>query len=120
LQYVSGKFWANNHTHVIQGTRVSTEYVYLMLREFPISGYITGAAQPKITQANLNRIPCVIPPASVAAGFDEIVKPLFRERQNLGSQIDNLKATRDLLLPGLVSGAIEVDGLEIALPEVAA
>jgi type I restriction enzyme, S subunit len=48
LQYVEGKFWANNHVHILKGKGIiSTEHLYLALSEVNISGYITGAAQPK-------------------------------------------------------------------------
>jgi type I restriction enzyme, S subunit len=116
LQYVSGKFWANNHTHILRGTRLSTEYLYLLLSDVPISGYITGAAQPKITQASLNRIPCVVPGPDVAAAFNAIIQPVFRERQLLGSLAGSLRAARDLLLPRLISGDVDVTDLGILLP----
>ena len=60
LQYVSGRFWANNHTHVLQGSEVSTEYLYLLLSSTNVSGLVTGAAQPKINQGNLNRITVLV------------------------------------------------------------
>ena len=49
LQYVEGKFWVNNHAHVIQGTNdVSTEWLMLHLKSTDISRYVTGAVQPKL------------------------------------------------------------------------
>ena len=120
LQYVAGKFWANNHTHVLRGTRVSTEFLSLLLADTPISGYITGAAQPKITQANMNRIPCVVPDSMVAAAFDDITVPVFGCLAVLASQVTNLRASRDLLLPPLISGDFEVTDLKIAGTEDAA
>jgi type I restriction enzyme S subunit len=120
LQYVSGKFWANNHTHVLQGTTLSTEHLYLLLADLPISGYITGAAQPKITQANINRIPCVVPRNEVAAAFNAIVRPLFQAKKILESHAGTLRASRDLLLPRLISGEIDVTDLDIASPDIVA
>ena len=61
LQLVNGKFWVNNHTHVVQGKApISTNFLYLCMSHVAISGYITGAAQPKINQQNLNRIPVMV------------------------------------------------------------
>lgn len=120
LQYVKGKFWANNHTHVLQGDRISTEYLYLLLASIKVTGYVTGAAQPKITQANLNRIPCPVPTSQIALAFDEIVKPILAQVTNVASQIGILGSTRDLLLPRLISGEIDVAELNIVLPEAAA
>src|SRR5690606_11107304 len=67
LQLVNSKFWANNHTHILQGSIVSTRYLYLALSQIPVTGYITGTAQPKITQAALRRVPIVVPSAEIAA-----------------------------------------------------
>ena len=112
LQYVTGKFWANNHTHILQGDVVSTEFLYMALREFPIQGYVTGAAQPKINQANLNRIPVLAASQAVQRAFDDTVKALLTLVQVLRAQNANLRATRDLLLPRLVSGEIDVAALD--------
>jgi len=113
LQLACGKFWANNHTHILQGSLVSTHHLYLALSRVQIMGYVTGAAQPKITQGALNRVPLVVPPQLIRVGFDELIKPMFDLRQNLLEQNANLRATRDLLLPKLVSGEIDVSEMEI-------
>jgi len=120
LQYVTGKFWANNHTHILQGRDVSTEYLCLFLQELSISGYVTGAAQPKITQANLNRIPCLVPDAAVRDRFDGLVKPMFDLIQSVQATSHALRAARDLLLPRLVSGEIDVSDLYIDMWDLAA
>ncbi len=114
LQIAIGKFWPNNHTHVIQGkVPVSTDFLYLLMSDFDISGYITGAAQPKITQANLNRIPIIVPHTSLLEKFDEIVGYLLSYSANLKAKNANLRQTRDLLLPKLISGEVDVEGLDI-------
>ena len=114
LQLTDGKFWANNHTHILRGSdRASTEFLYLRLERQPIRGYITGAAQPKLTQAAINRIPVVLPPRGVLNEFDALVKPIFAIRALLDRKCANLRTTRDLLLPKLISGELDVS----ALPE---
>jgi type I restriction enzyme, S subunit len=74
--------------------------------------FITGAAQPKITQANLNRIPVVVPPDDLLAKFNKIFEETFDMIETLNRKNINLRQTRDLLLPRLVSGDIEVSGLK--------
>jgi type I restriction enzyme S subunit len=107
LQLANGKFWANNHTHILQGTAAaSTEFIYLRLSDEKITGYITGAAQPKITQENMNRIPVPLPPESVMQEFTAFVKPKFDLINVLERKNTNLRTTRDLLLPKLISGEI--------------
>lgn len=112
LQLANGKFWANNHTHILQGTKVaSTEYIYLCLRDVKIAGYITGAAQPKITQENMNRIPVVLPPELQMRAITALVKPKFDLIDVLERKNNNLRTTRDLLLPKLISGELDVSHL---------
>jgi type I restriction enzyme, S subunit len=112
LQLTDGKFWANNHTHILRGAkRVSTEYLYLRLERQPIRGYITGAAQPKLTQAAINRIPLVLPQGNLLREFDAHIRPLFQLRATLIRANTNLRTTRDLLLPKLISGELDVSVL---------
>jgi type I restriction enzyme S subunit len=108
LQLVEGRFWVSNHAHVVQGATVSTEFLYCFLADYPIQGHVTGVAQPKITQANLNRIPVIAPSESLQNMFQEYVATIFDQRFSLQSQNQKLRAARDLLLPRLMSGEITV------------
>lgn len=108
LQFVDEKFWVSNHAHVLQGKEISTEHLYIALSKFSIRGYITGAAQPKITQENMNRIPILIPDVDTQAQFNNQIEPLFELQFKLRNSLTNLSKTRDLLLPKLVTGEMEV------------
>jgi|SRR5437762_1156665 len=58
-----GKFWVNNHAHIVRGNReADTRFLMYALSASDINGYLTGSAMPKLTQANLNRIPLLTPP----------------------------------------------------------
>jgi len=108
LQLVNAKFWVNNHTHIIQGKiPISTEFLYYRLLDLEISGYITGAAQPKVTQANLNRIPVIVPTGHLLLQFNEMAENCALEVRNLQRKNDNLRRTRDLLLPRMISGELK-------------
>ena len=110
LQLVNEKFWPNNHTHVLRGSPpFSTHFLYLGLSQIDISPYITGAAQPKITQENMNRIPFFCGPKKLHEKFNGLVAPMIHASQALQRQIKNLRHTRDLLLPRLLSGQITVE-----------
>lgn len=59
----TGKFWVNNHAHVVQGNeRASTRFLSYALAATDVSGYLSGSTMPKLTQGNLNRIPVIAPP----------------------------------------------------------
>ena len=115
LQLVNEKFWPNNHTHVLRGKEpYSTHFLYLALAEVNISPYITGAAQPKITQENMNRITFFCGTKALHQDFNQIVEPAIRQSQSLQRQIQTLRRTRDLLLPRLLSGQIDVKTIPYA------
>lgn len=109
LQYVNGKFWVNNHAHVITGRNgFSVELLYLLFSLTNVQSIVTGAVQPKISQASLNNVAVVIPPESELQRLDSIIQPFFAMIRNLKRENKNLAQIRDSLLPKLISGEIEL------------
>ena len=114
LQYVEGKFWVNNHAHIITGKNGFTvETLYLLFSLTNVQSIVTGAVQPKISQANLNKVSVVIPSEAELSAFNSIVQPIFAQLRNLRAENDRLAATRDTLLPRLMSGELDVSSLDI-------
>ena len=71
---ISGKNWVNNHAHVLKfNTNIERKFVEYYLNNLDISEYVSGAAQPKLNQANLNRIEIPLPPLSVQSRIVEIL-----------------------------------------------
>ena len=109
LQYVWGKFWVNNHAHVLRGKDgISTEFLYAMFNEMPIADVVTGAAQPKISQGRLSEKKVLIPPIQLILKWSDITKAYFDSYRNLSDKIRFLTEARDRLLPKLMSGEIAV------------
>lgn len=82
-----GRFWANNHIHVLQvlDDRANDTFLCAYIEHSSISGWVTGAAQPKLSQANLIQIPIPLPPlltqrkiAMVLAAYDELIENNLR------------------------------------------
>lgn len=114
LQYVEGKFWVNNHAHIITGkSGFTVEMLYLLFSLTNVQSIVTGAVQPKISQANLNKVPVIIPSEAELSDFDSIVQPIFAQIRNLRAENDRLSATRDTLLPRLMSGELDVSDLDL-------
>ena len=104
LQHIIGKFWVNNHAHILKGKAGFTEdSLYLFLSNTNMSPIVTGAAQPKINQANLKSFPITIPDSEVLDRFNSIVHPLFDRKLNNEKEIRKLETLRELLLSRLVS-----------------
>lgn len=109
LQYVWGKFWVNNHAHVLQGkNEVTTEYIYMMFKNTHIANLVTGCAQPKISQGRLSCKEILIPSDYYLSMWNNQAKNIFKQLRFLYDQIKNLTEARDRLLPKLMSGEIEV------------
>lgn len=99
LQYVVGKFWVNNHAHVLKATNNFTEEsLFLFLKNKNITNKVTGAVQLKINQANLLSINIIIPQKNVIIQFNESMKTIFEKKQNLIIQIEKLEELKSLLL----------------------
>ena len=114
LQYVQGKFWVNNHAHIITGKNGFTvELLYLLFSMTKVDSIVTGAVQPKISQANLYKVEAVIPSVKVLQAFDTLIQPIFTEIRNITSENEKLTALRDTLLSKLLSGEIDVSGISV-------
>ena len=59
-----GKFWVNNHAHILKPRRGNLEYLAAVMESLNYSPWISGAAQPKLTQDRLMSIAIVVPPRS--------------------------------------------------------
>ena len=114
LQYINGKFWVNNHAHILTGKLgFSVEELYLFFSLTNIKSIVTGAVQQKISQGNLKSVPAIIPPESVLRDFDDLIQPLFSEIRNLRCENANLASLRDTLLPKLMSGELDVSDIDL-------
>ncbi|QLA81164.1 restriction endonuclease subunit S [Acidovorax sp. JMULE5] len=115
MQYVWGKFWVNNHAHILQGKDgVATEHVMLAMQRTNITPYITGAVQAKLSQTNMWRINFLKPTREVAEHFAALLEPLFVRFRHNAEQAQTLSALRDTLLPRLISGQLRLPEAQAA------
>lgn len=109
LQYVWGKFWVNNHAHVLKGKGIfSDEFLYMLLKNTNVASIVTGAVQLKINQGNLTGLKVIIPPDDVVKQYNKIVKDIFACWRSNVDEKTVLILLRDTLLPKLMSGEIRV------------
>lgn len=114
LQYIDGKFWVNNHAHVLTGKLgFSVEILYLFFSSTNIKSIVTGAVQQKVSQSNLKSIPAIIPTENQLKLFDSLIQPLFTEIRTLRAENVRISTLRDNLLPRLMSGELDVSGLDL-------
>ena len=73
-----GQFWVNNHAHVVKAIEgvADNDFLRAYVEFHPLNGHITGAAQPKLSQASLKRLPVTAPPFVVQARIAEAIRAL--------------------------------------------
>ena len=114
LQYVWGKFWPNNHAHVMQGKNgFTTEMLHSLLSITNVKSVVTGAVQAKISQMGMKKINIVIAPNELLEDFSMIIAPIYDKIRANSEEITHLTNLRDTLLPKLMSGEIDVNEVEI-------
>ena len=109
---VSGKYWVNNHAHILKFENMTTQkFVENYLESIKLDDYITGAAQPKLNQSALNSIPIPIPKSvTEQAKIVESIEKLAVETQRLESiyqkKLDALDELKKSLLNLAFSGEL--------------
>lgn len=93
-----GKFWVNNHAHIVKTNELADlNYICYLLNHSDIAGYITGSAQPKLSQGNLNKIKISLPSlplqrriASILSAYDNLIEANSRRIKILEQMAENL------------------------------
>lgn len=110
LQYVWGKYWVNNHAHILAPSAgYSLEAIYIALSRTTINHIVTGAVQMKISQRNLKSLEIEMPsPESL-----DYLQDLFAAYRSNQDESAKLASLRDVLLPKLMSGEIDVSKVDL-------
>jgi type I restriction enzyme S subunit len=72
-----------------------------------------GTKMPRTSWPVLRRYPINVPPDALLSRFDEFTRPVLAQARTLTLMNRSLVAQRDLLLPRLVSGEIDVGALDV-------
>ena len=95
---------------VVTPTGVPFSYLYHALTTDEFTGYLinhaTGSAYPAVNAGDFESALIVVPPVGPLENFDNVVSDILAQQQVLHEKNANLRRTRDLLLPRLVSGEV--------------
>ena len=95
--------------------QLSTYYLYLYLKNFEYSNLgNTSSIGNAINSTIVKNMNILIPQRSILSEFNKSINSIFEQIKNLSIKNENLKQTRALLLPRLISGEIDVENMEIA------
>jgi type I restriction enzyme S subunit len=113
----SGKFWVNNHAHIIKPIFGNIHYFVNLLETIDYSIFITGSAQPKLTADNLKNISIPVPPLGeqnqIAEYIISISSKIDQTIQKIEEQITLLEELKKSLIHNVVTGKVDVRGVVI-------
>ena len=110
--YIDEDFWPLNTTlWVKKFRRVTPIYAFYLLNNLDLRAFNSGAAVPTLNRNDVHGLPVILPPNEVLVQFDHHVTSLFAMNRNLIKRSLVLSRTRDLLLPKLISGEIDLSKL---------
>lgn len=112
----------NEHVFLLRanGRTMTQNQLYLWLQEpstvSAVRSTNANAAQPGINQKGVRGLRVITAPEKITSEFDNLVEPLLALLISLAKRNLILSQTRDLLLPKLISGELDVSDLDITLP----
>ena len=82
--FAEGQYWVNNHAHCIDATdKFILEYLCFYINAISLGKYVTGSAQPKMTQDNMNSILIPLPPYSEQKHMSQRLKEVMYTVDNI-------------------------------------
>ncbi len=97
------------HFNIDDETRMNSEFIYFYLKNFPYDSLgSTSSIGTAINSKIVKAMPVLLPPKSVIQEFGQKIKPSFQMIKILLKQNTKLREARDILLPKLMSGQIEI------------
>ena len=105
--FAEGKYWVNNHAHCIDAIdKQLLEFLCYYINAIDLKMYITGAAQPKLNQDNMNKILLPIPPQHEQEKIICEISNSFQCVLHIDNHMANLKAEISLLKSKILDLAI--------------
>jgi type I restriction enzyme S subunit len=118
-----GKFWVNNHAHILKSRRGNLEFLASVMETINYQPWISGAAQPKLTQDRLMGIAIAVPPRKeqdrIVDWTQDETKPVRSAIDRTRREIDLLREYRTRLVADVVTGKLDVRAAAAKLPEEA-
>ena len=114
VMYVNQPFWSVDTMFYTEMRLPNVaKFVYHFVKAKDLASMNAGSAVPSMTTDILNAMEVAIPPASVLEEFESLVAPMYRAMQENDAQSNKLADLRDTLLPKLMSGEIDVSGIQL-------
>lgn len=108
---------------VLRSKHVPWPYLYMIVTTQAFTDYLTnhatGSAYPAVKAEDFEKAELLLPPKQLLARYSQATEPMLSLTHTLRRQNANLRAQRDLLLPKLISGKIDISAASASLKEAA-
>jgi type I restriction enzyme S subunit len=109
--FAEGKYWVNNHAHCIDSTdKFILKYLCLYINALSLEKYVTGSAQPKMTQDNMNSILIALPPYEeqkrLAYQINQILNTVTIIEKEKEDVVNYIAATKSKILDLAIRGQL--------------
>lgn len=109
------------HFRLDTSSQLSSEYIYLHLRQFDFSRLSsTSSIADAVNSKTVREIPILLPDVQITAAFQDQISTIFSRLKNNEKQARTLTQLRDTLLPRLISGQLRLPGAEQTVGEALA
>ena len=103
-QYATGKYWVNNHAHILTGRdSLDTKFLYYALVRKNISPWINTGTRAKLNQSDLRQIEIPVPPLPEQKKIAEILSAIDNQINLIASQVEQAKKAGTALTKQLLS-----------------
>ena len=114
VMYVNQPFWSVDTMFYTEMKLPNVaKFVYHFVKAKDLASMNAGSAVPSMTTDILNAMEVVIPSASALEEFESLVAPMYEAMEANDVQSKALSQMRDILLPKLMSGAIDVSDVQL-------
>ena len=115
VSFCRGDFWPLNTSLWVKKIHLGGAiFAYHFLSDFNLERLSGGSAVPSLDRKVVHSQIVNLPPKSLVNDFEHQMETIFEVRDNLSTQIELLKEARDILLPRLMTGMIDIDKLELS------
>ena len=101
-----GQYWVNNHAHVLSVTsEMLLDFLCHYINSIDLTPYVTGSAQPKMTQAKMNTIPVPVPTVDEQTEIVRILDDLLAKEQQAKEAAEGVLEQIDLMKKAILARA---------------
>ncbi|NHB69346.1 restriction endonuclease subunit S [Perlabentimonas gracilis] len=110
--FINEPFWSvDTMFYTIIKTDYYSKYLFYTLKSFDLASMNVGSAVPSMTTKVLNDLNIIIPSDNIVRKFDEAINPIFDNKDAIIKENQSISTLRNTLLPKLISGELEVKGI---------